>query len=38
LTDRYPEIRQRSLDLFYLYLQHVYEAARSSPTLDGYAY
>jgi len=38
LTDRYAEIRQRSIDLFYLYLKQMYEGARSSPTLDGYAY
>jgi len=38
LTERYPQIRGRSLDLFYFYLKHHYESARSSPTLDGYGY
>ena len=38
LTERYDEIRQRSIDLFYLYLKQMYEGARRSSTLDGYAY
>ncbi len=38
LTERYDELRQRSIDLFYLYLKQMYEGARSSATLDGYAY
>jgi hypothetical protein len=36
--DRYQDIRQRSIDLFYLYLKHNYEQARHSPTMDGYNY
>ena len=38
LTQRYPDIRKRSIDSFLLYLKDVYEAARKSPTLDGYNY
>ena len=38
LAERYPAIRRRSVDLFYLYLKQVYESARHSPTLDGYGY
>jgi hypothetical protein len=38
LSDRYGGIRRRSVDLFYLYLKDTFERARSSPTLDGYAY
>ena len=38
LTERYPVIRQKSLDFFSRYLKHAYEEARKSPTLDGYNY
>jgi hypothetical protein len=38
LTQRYPDIRKRSLDFFHLYLKDAYETARKSPTLDGYNY
>ncbi len=38
LTDRYPAIRKASLDYFGMYLKDAYEAARRSPTLDGYNY
>jgi hypothetical protein len=38
LTERYPDIRKRSVDFFRLYLKDAYETARKSPTLDGYNY
>ena len=38
LTDRYPQIQRRSVDLFYLYLKEQFENARWRPTLDGYHY
>jgi hypothetical protein len=38
LTERYPDLRQRSIDFLHLYLKDVYEGARKSPTLDGYGY
>jgi len=38
LLDRYPEIRERSLQLFRGYLKHYFEFTRHSPTMDGYAY
>jgi hypothetical protein len=38
LAQRYPLVRQRSIDLFCLYLKQVYEGARHSPTMDGYGY
>ncbi len=38
LTERYPTVRQRSVDFFYLFLKSTFEAARHSRTLDGYAY
>jgi len=38
LLERYPDIRGRSIDLFYLYLKDNYERARQSPTIDGYNY
>jgi hypothetical protein len=38
LTQRYNDIRKRSLDFFHLYLKDAYETARKSPTLDGYNY
>jgi hypothetical protein len=38
LTERYPDLRRRSIDFLHLYLKDVYEGARRSPTLDGYGY
>jgi hypothetical protein len=38
LTQRYPDIRKRSIDAFLLYLKDFYEVARKSQTLDGYNY
>ena len=38
LAQRYPLVRQRSIDLFYLYLKQLFESARHSPTMDGFAY
>ena len=36
LSERYAEDRQRSIDLFYLYLKSEFENARHSKSLDGY--
>ena len=36
LAERYAEDRQRSIDLFYLYLKSEFENARHSKSLDGY--
>lgn len=38
IADRYVYARQRSIDLFYLYLKGTFEQARHSQTMDGYAY
>ena len=38
LLDRYPQIREQSLQLFRGYLKHQFESTRHSPTMDGYAY
>ena len=38
LTEKYPAARQRSIDLFYLYLKDQYEQVRHSSTMDGYHY
>jgi len=38
LTEQYPRIQRRSVDLFYLYLKEQFENARRSPTMDGYGY
>lgn len=38
LSERFPLVRQRSIDLFHLYLKQVYESARRSPTMDGFGY
>lgn len=38
LTDRYAEIYQRSVDLYYQYLKHQFEGARHLPTLDGFGF
>jgi len=38
LSERYEELRRRSIDQFYLYLKDWFETARRSPTMDGYAY
>ena len=38
LADRYAEVRQRSIDLFYVYLKSEFENARHSKSLDGYDY
>jgi len=36
LTEKYPAVYQRSVDFYYQYLKQAFEAARSSPTMDGY--
>ncbi len=36
LTEKYPAVYQRSVDHYYLYLKQMFEAARSSPTMDGF--
>jgi hypothetical protein len=38
LSERYPAIRERSVEQFRGYLKHQFESARQSPTMDGYAY
>lgn len=38
LTSRYPDIRRRSIELFYLYLKNEFEKARQHKTMDGYHY
>ena len=36
MTEKYPAVYQRSVDLYYQYLKQAFESARSSPTMDGY--
>jgi beta-galactosidase len=38
LSSRYPEIRQRSFDLYCQYVKWIFENARRMPRLDGYAW
>jgi hypothetical protein len=38
LLSRYPEIRQRSFDLYREYVKWIFENARRMPRLDGYAW